>query len=681
MNKNYYQLLGIKETASHLEIKDAYRKLSKRVHPDLNQGETFFEEYFKEVKEAYEILSDQEKKRQYDSRRFRPTITAASAPVMPSNIKNLEYQVSKLELRLRDQTEQYNQLLAEKKSLNQEMEHFVRALFEVKSERSFLQNKVKELEQQTSALKKSQPAGSKTQDGPLPSELQRKIQELEQELKTVKEKTSGCAQELAREKEQKQALEKRIQSLVLEAAQLPIREKELQALAQESDKQKARLLELEKQNEQVKTELQGKAKELALALQHRKTLQEQLQDQEKRQQQQPQSTALNAPKGEKNHQQQTQLLEITTQKQALQNKVHDLEMAAEQLNQVLQEKTKQLQQEKALQKELRATIQALETEATRQNEALDSKTQQLQTEIKAKQVLQEQVQHLQKETAGYQAQLKAKTGEHSQLTQQIQGLQTQMKNLAQEETKRQAALQKLEQQAAKDQVELQGKAKALETSHSQNQALQKQLEEQKKASAAGQIELQKKTRELEQETSQKLSVQARLQELEKEKATQQLKVTELQKDIVSVKSRYAHLARVQPFLVEHMDFFNSALPDEYGNSFDRSEIKYMFSRMKIAVLADKPGKLNVLVKYLKPNGQLYFNPKSSPTGYSFSATLSYSPQNEYLYLSGWGSDRDTTFVAGDHRVEIYDENGRQLAKANFVVKDKILSMSKIKSFF
>jgi hypothetical protein len=87
------------------------------------------------------------------------------------------------------------------------------------------------------------------------------------------------------------------------------------------------------------------------------------------------------------------------------------------------------------------------------------------------------------------------------------------------------------------------------------------------------------------------------------------------------------------------------------------------------------------VKYLKPNGQLYFNPKSSPTGYSFAATISYSPQEEYLYLSGWGSDRDTTFVAGDHKVEIYDETGRQLAKANFQVKEKIMVMSKIKSFF
>ncbi|MBC3539841.1 DnaJ domain-containing protein [Rufibacter sediminis] len=677
MNKNYYQLLGIKETATHLEIKEAYRKLSKKVHPDLNQGEVFFEEYFKEVKEAYETLSDQEKKRNYDTRRFRPSITA-SAPVMPSNLKNLEYQVGKLELRLRDQTEQYNQLLAEKKALNQEMEHFVRSLFEVKNERNFLQTKVKELEKETLALRKGTSAA---QPGPSVNqqlELHRQLQVLEQELKNTRETASGSAQQLARETQMKQALEKRVQELLLEAAQLPLREKELQALTQEREKQQARITELEKQTTQVKNELEGRAKELALAMQQRKTLQEQLQELEHRLHQQP--TPVTAAKGEKKKQQH-QILEATTQKQALQNQVHDLELTIEQLKQVLQEKTKALQQEKTLQQELRARIQQLEEENTHQKKALDQNLLQLQQEAKTRHLLQEKVHQHEAETTRHQALLQTKTQEHTQLSRQFQELQGKLQTLTQEETKLRATLQKLEQQAARDKAELQAKDQSLETSITQKQALQKQLEEQKKTTSAAQQELQKKIKELEQETSHKRTFQSKAQELEKEKAAQHLKVSELQKEIVSVKSRFTHLAHLQPFLVEHMDFFNSALPDEYGTSFDRSEIKYIFSRIKIAVLADKPGKLNVLVKYLKPSGQLYFNPKSSPSGYSFAATLSYSPQEEYLYLSGWGSDRETTFVGGDHRVEIYDETGRQLARANFLVKDKLLSMSKIKSFF
>ncbi|KAA3438036.1 DnaJ domain-containing protein [Rufibacter hautae] len=681
MQKNYYQLLGIKESASPLEIKDAYRKLSKKIHPDLNQGETFFEEYFKEVKEAYETLSDQEKKRNYDTRRFRPAITN-NAPPIPSNLVNLEYQVSRLELKLRDQNEQMATLQAEKKSLHQELEHFVKALFEVKNERSNLQSKVKELEQQTASLSK-RPATvvEKAPDRSRELELQRSLQALEHELQNAQKQIATNAQELARENQVKIKLEKRLQELVLEAAQAQAREKQFTALTQEAAKQKARMQELEKQTQQVQAELQGKSRELELVLQHRKTLQLHLQELEDRK---PEPTAVPAAKGEKNEKaryQQNQILEITTQKQALQNQVHDLELAAEQLKQVLQDKTKNLQQEKALKQELQAKLQNLSEQVAQQQEQLHRKTQELEGELKAKQAHQIKIQELEQEALRLGALLKAKAEEHTHLSQKLQELQAKLKALAQEETKLHATIQKLEGQAAKDQTELQARTQALQTANAQKQALQKELEDQKKTTATSQQDLQRKTKELEQETAQKRTAQSKIQDLEKEKATQVQRVTELQKELLAVKSRYTHLAHLQPFLVERMDFFNSATPKVYRDSFERADIKYIFSRMKIAVLADKPGKLNVLVKYVKPNGQLYFNPKSSPTGYSFAATLSYSPDDEYLYLSGWGSDRDTTFVAGDHRVEIYDETGRQLTKAHFMVKDKILKLSKLKSIF
>ena len=64
--RDYYEVLGIAKTASADEIKSAYLKLAKKYHPDLNPGDKEAEEKFKEVGEAYEILSDQQKRARYD---------------------------------------------------------------------------------------------------------------------------------------------------------------------------------------------------------------------------------------------------------------------------------------------------------------------------------------------------------------------------------------------------------------------------------------------------------------------------------------------------------------------------------------------------------------------------------------------------------------------------------------
>jgi curved DNA-binding protein len=69
--RDYYEVLGVKKTASEEEIKKAFRKLAMKHHPDRNPGNKQAEERFKEINEAYAVLSDKQKRQQYDQ--FGPT--------------------------------------------------------------------------------------------------------------------------------------------------------------------------------------------------------------------------------------------------------------------------------------------------------------------------------------------------------------------------------------------------------------------------------------------------------------------------------------------------------------------------------------------------------------------------------------------------------------------------------
>lgn len=66
-NSNYYTILGVEHTATAVEIKKAYRKLALKYHPDTNGGDKALEEKFKQINDAYAVLSNDKKRHQYDN--------------------------------------------------------------------------------------------------------------------------------------------------------------------------------------------------------------------------------------------------------------------------------------------------------------------------------------------------------------------------------------------------------------------------------------------------------------------------------------------------------------------------------------------------------------------------------------------------------------------------------------
>lgn len=69
IDKDFYKVLGVAKDASKDDIKRAYRKLAQKNHPDANKGDKNAEQRFKEISEAHSILSNEEKRKEYDQMR------------------------------------------------------------------------------------------------------------------------------------------------------------------------------------------------------------------------------------------------------------------------------------------------------------------------------------------------------------------------------------------------------------------------------------------------------------------------------------------------------------------------------------------------------------------------------------------------------------------------------------
>src|ERR1700739_496456 len=81
--QDYYELLGVPRKAAQKDIRAAYRKLARKYHPDLNPGDKSSEEKFKQVQEAYDVLSDAKKRQMYDQFGFE---TPGSGGMPPGGV-------------------------------------------------------------------------------------------------------------------------------------------------------------------------------------------------------------------------------------------------------------------------------------------------------------------------------------------------------------------------------------------------------------------------------------------------------------------------------------------------------------------------------------------------------------------------------------------------------------------
>jgi hypothetical protein len=86
--KDFYYILGTDANCTTVEIREAYRKLSKKFHPDLNENDHYFESRFKEIQEAYETLSDPVRRRIYDEQFNR---NGSYTPPIQNSVKRRSY--------------------------------------------------------------------------------------------------------------------------------------------------------------------------------------------------------------------------------------------------------------------------------------------------------------------------------------------------------------------------------------------------------------------------------------------------------------------------------------------------------------------------------------------------------------------------------------------------------------
>lgn len=92
--KNYYEILNVENTATKTEIQKTYRVLARKYHPDVNSGNPKFGKIFANINEAYEVLKDEERRKEYDKKLFStkenlPKSNKKQTPEKPFDVSDL----------------------------------------------------------------------------------------------------------------------------------------------------------------------------------------------------------------------------------------------------------------------------------------------------------------------------------------------------------------------------------------------------------------------------------------------------------------------------------------------------------------------------------------------------------------------------------------------------------------
>jgi len=118
-----------------------------------------------------------------------------------------------------------------------------------------------------------------------------------------------------------------------------------------------------------------------------------------------------------------------------------------------------------------------------------------------------------------------------------------------------------------------------------------------------------------------------------------------------IENKLQSISSEVPFVVTSIDFKNTAEKGDYKKNFNYDKIRYIAIRLKIIPISNNwSGK--IFVKYFDPNGTLESN-KLSPYRYTFADKVNIHSTQEYIYLSGWGSDRGFTYGEGIYTVQVW----------------------------
>lgn len=158
---------------------------------------------------------------------------------------------------------------------------------------------------------------------------------------------------------------------------------------------------------------------------------------------------------------------------------------------------------------------------------------------------------------------------------------------------------------------------------------------------------------------------SKVSELENQVKTLQSKTEQLQNEKQKIENKLQVISSEVPFVVTSIDFENSAERNNYKRNFNYNKVRYISPRLKIIPISNSwSGKISV--KYFEPSGTLNRNSTVSPLGFTFADETNIYSTQEYIYLSGWGSDSGSTYEVGTHTAEIW-YNGKIIGKQTFTV--------------